>query len=96
MRVETARPSIGLLICLLGSFAFTWGLVALGVAGLVALGVGYHEAEVAMMLLAFLVFLPLFLWSFASPRQERVLLLLFGGAVLMIASAWALQHALLS
>jgi len=82
-------------ICLVGSFAFTWGLVAVGVSGLVALGVDYHEAEVTLMLLAFLVFLPLFLWSFASPRQGRVMALLFGGAALMTSAAWAIQRAVL-
>jgi hypothetical protein len=81
---------------LLGGFAATWGFVALGVAGLVALGVDYHEAEVALMLLAFLIFLPLFLWSFASRRQGRVMVLLFGGAALMTALAWAIQRAVLS
>lgn len=81
---------------LVGSFGFTWGFVALGVAGLTTLGVDYHEAEVGLMLLAFLVFLPLFLWAFASPRQGWVMALLFGGAALMTASAWALQRALLA
>lgn len=81
---------------LIGSFAFTWGFVALGVAGLVALGVDYHEAEVALMLLAFLVFLPLFLWSFASPRRGRVLVLLFGGTAFLVSAAWAIQRAVLS
>lgn len=85
-----------LLVTLLGSFATTWGFVALGVAGLSALGVDYHEAEVALMLLAFLVFLPLFLWSFASPRQGRVMALLFGGAALMTSAAWAIQRAALA
>lgn len=93
----TSLPALNRCVAnLLGSFAFTWGLVALGVAGLVALGVDYHEAEVALMLLAFLVFLPLFLWSFASPRQGRVMVLLFGGAALMAASAWAIQRAMLA
>lgn len=81
---------------LVGSFAFTWGLVALGVAGLAALGVDYHEAEVTLMLLAFLIFLPLFLWSFASPRQGRPMVLLFGGAALMTSAAWAIQRAVLA
>ena len=85
-----------LVATLLGSFAFTWGLVAVGVAGLSALEVDYHEAEVVLMLLAFVVFLPLFLWSFASPRQGRVMVLLFGGAVFLVASAWAIQRALLA
>lgn len=81
---------------LLGSYVFTWGLTALGVAGLVALGVDFHEAEMTLILLAFLVFLPLFLWSFASPRQGRVMALLFGGAALMTAAAWAIQRVLLA
>ena len=81
---------------LVGSFAFTWGFVALGVAGLVALGVDYHEAEVSLMLLAVLVFLPLFLWSFASPRQAWVTALLFGSAGAMTAIAWTLQRAMLT
>lgn len=81
---------------LLGGYAFTWGFVSLGVSGLASVGVDYHEAEVTMMLLAFLVFLPLFLWSFASPRQGRVMALLFGGAMFMSAAAWALQRSLLN
>jgi hypothetical protein len=78
---------------LLGSYAFTWGFTALGVAAMASLGADYHEAEVAMMLLAFLVFLPLFLWAFASPRRARVWAVLGGGALLMCAAALALQRA---
>jgi len=81
---------------LLGSYAFTWGFTALGVAVLVVLGVDFHQAETTLMLLAFLVFLPLFLWSFASPRQGRVMALLFGGAALMTAAAWAIQSVALA
>jgi len=84
-----------LLLSLLGSYAFTWGLSAFGIAVLVALGVDFHEAEVAMMLVVFLVFLPLFLWAFASPRQGRVWAVLAGGAALMTASAWGLMRFLL-
>jgi hypothetical protein len=83
-------------VALLGGYAFTCGFTALGVAGLVALGVDFHEAETALMLLAFLLFLPLFLWSFASPRQGRVMALLFGGTTLMTAAAWAIQRAVLA
>lgn len=85
-----------LVVVLTGSYVFTWGFVSLGVSGLAALGVDCHEAEVTLMLLAFLVFLPLFLWSFASRRQGRVMVLLFGGAALMTSAAWAIQRAVLA
>jgi hypothetical protein len=80
---------------LLGGYAFTWGFTALGIAGLVFLGVDFHEAETAVLLLAFLVFLVLFLWAFASASLVRVWSVLAGGAVLMTASALLLQRALL-
>lgn len=80
---------------LLGGYAFTWGFTTLGVTGLVALGVDFHEAETALLLLAFLVFLPLFLWAFAAPSLARVWALLGGGAVLMGAAALGLQQVLL-
>jgi len=96
-----ARRAVGpllhrLLLGLVGGYAFTWGLVALGLAGLVAVGADFHEAEVAMLLIAFLVFLPLFLWAFAAPRIGRVWVVLAGGAALMTAAAWALQRAVLT
>lgn len=81
---------------LLGSYAFTWGFTALGVAALVALGVDFHEAETAMLLLAFLVFLGLFLWAFAATQLSRVWAVLGGGALCMTAAALAWQQFLLS
>ena len=80
---------------LFGGYAFTWGFTTLGVTGLVALGIDFHEAETALLLLAFLVFLPLFLWAFAAPSLARVWALLGGGAVLMSAAALGLQQVLL-
>ncbi len=81
---------------LLGGYAFTWGFTALGLAGLVALGVEFHEAETGVFLVAFLVFLGLFLWAFATDSVRRVWVLLGGGGALMTAAAWAVQRALLS
>lgn len=80
---------------LLGSYGFTWGFCALGITGLTALGVSFHTAEASVMLLAFLVYLGLFLWSFAAPSLVRVWAVLAGGALLMTAAAWALQRTLL-
>lgn len=81
---------------LFGGYAFTWGFTALGVAGLVALGVDFHEAEKALLLLAFLVFLPVFLWAVAAASLTRVWAVVGGGAVFMTAAAWGLQRMLLS
>ncbi|ARU59486.1 iron uptake protein [Oleiphilus messinensis] len=81
---------------LLGSYAFTWGITSLGIAGLVALDVEFHVAEEAMLLIAFLLFLVLFLWAFAAPRLAWVWAVLGGGALLTTTAAWLLQHMILN
>lgn len=81
---------------LLGGYAFTWGFAALGIAGLVALGVDFHEAETGVKLLAFLLFTGLFLWAYAAASLARVWAVLAGGGALMTAAAWLLQRALLT
>ncbi len=80
----------------LGGYVFTWGFTALGMAGLVALGGDFHEAETGVLLLAFLVYPALFLWAFAAASPARVWAVLGGGAVLMTAAAWALQRAMVA
>ena len=84
------------LAALLGGYALTWGVVAAGVAGMVALGVDCHEAETAMMLLAFVVFVGVFVWAFAAHSLWRLWAVLGGGALAASALAWALQRQLLS
>lgn len=84
-----------IVVSLLGGYVFTWGFTAFGMAGLVALGVNFHEAETTMMLLAILLYLPLFLWAFASPHLSRVWIIIVGGAALMLALAWAIQQMIL-
>jgi hypothetical protein len=79
-----------------GSYAFTWGLAAAGVAALVGLGVDYHDAEAGVLMLALLVFLGLFIWSFAANSLWRVWAVLAGGAALWFTAAWAIQRAILS
>lgn len=85
------------LAAIFGCYAFVWGVVALGVAalGVAALngvGVDYHAAEQAMMILAFILYLALFLWTFAAASLWRVWLVLAPGSVLMLAAAWQLQR----
>lgn len=75
---------------LLGGYAFTWGFVTLGIALLMGAGLSYGDARTTAFLLAFLVFLVAFLWSFAARSLLRVWLVLAGGGGLMTASAWLL------
>lgn len=79
---------------LLGGWAFVWGFVTLAVSGQVALGQPYNEAHTAAMLLAFLVFLVVFCWSYAAASAARVWAVLTGGAVLMTGAGWLLQSSL--
>lgn len=81
---------------LLGGYAFTWGFVSLGVAGLAGVGVDFHEAETAVLMLAFLLFVGVFLWTFACRSVVHVWAVLAGGGAVMTLTAWAIQHAILS
>lgn len=80
------------LAAIFGCYAFVWGVVALGVAALNGLGVEYHAAEQAMMMLAFILYLALFLWTFAAASLWRVWLVLLPGSAVMLAAAWQLQR----
>jgi hypothetical protein len=79
-----------------GSYAFSWGFAAAGVAALVGPGVEYHDAEMGVLMLALLVFLGLFLWSFVVSSTYRLWAVLAGGASLLFAAAWAIQRAILN
>lgn len=80
---------------LMGGYAFIWGFLSAGTTASVAAGIEYEEAYTGFTLLAFLVYLALFLWSFADRSLLRVVTILFGGGALMTAAAWALQNQLL-
>lgn len=79
----------------LGGYAFTWGFIALGVAGLFAAGMEFHDAENLSSILGLLVFLVVFLWAFAARGLPRVWLVLAGGGALMAGAASLVQHALI-
>jgi len=79
---------------LFGGWAFVWGFVTLAITALVALGQPFDEAHTAAMLLAFVVFLVVFCWSFAASSLGRVWVVLGGGALLMTGAGWLLQSAL--
>jgi hypothetical protein len=80
---------------LLGGYAFVWSFVAFGVSVTSAAGVDFHEAETFFNLLAFLLYLGLFLWAFAARRLAVVWAVLVGGALTMTGAAWAIQKAAL-
>jgi hypothetical protein len=71
------------------------GVSVFGIAALVALGVDFHEAETGVLIIAFLVFLGMFLWAFAASSLLRVWAVMAGGGIVMTVMAWALQRALI-
>jgi hypothetical protein len=77
---------------LLGGWAFTFGFSSLTVASLVAAGVEYAEAHTFAMLLAFVVFLVVFLWAFAARSVVRVWFVLGGSGGALMAAAWLLAR----
>lgn len=81
---------------LIGGYAFTWGIASFGITGLVASGIDFHDAEAAMYIAAFLVYLAVFLWAFCVPSLIRLWTILFGSAVIFIASSLLLQRFILS
>ncbi|KOF52716.1 iron uptake protein [Achromobacter sp. DMS1] len=77
---------------LLGGYAFTWGFISLGVAGLFAAGMEFHDAEHLSYILGFLVFLAVFLWAFSARGLARVWTMLAGGGALMAGAASLVQY----
>ncbi len=75
-----------------GGWFFAWGFVVLGITLLSAAGMGYGDAQMLAFLLAFLLYLTVFLWSFAAASLARVGLVLVGGGALMTALAWLMSR----
>jgi hypothetical protein len=76
----------------LGGYVFVWGFVSAGIALLVRGGLPYGEAQTALYLLAFLVYLGCFCWAIAAASLTRVWSVLAGGGVGMTALAWLLAR----
>ncbi len=79
----------------LGSYAFTWGFIALGIGLLFAAGMPFHDAEALGYILGFIVLLVAFLWAFCAASLGRVWLVLAGGGALMAGAGSLVQKALL-
>jgi len=78
---------------LLGAYAFVWGSVVLGITLLLAAGMPYGEARTVAYLLAFLIFLACFCWTYAAASLVRVWTVLLGGGAAMSGAAWLLARA---
>ena len=78
-------------VAILGGYAFTWGVVALGIALMYTAGMEFHDAEHLSYIIGFLVFLTAFLVAFATQRLRNMALILVGGGAAMSAIAWWLQ-----
>ena len=75
-----------------GGYAFVWGFSTLLIAVALGLRLPYGDAQTTAYLLAFLIFLGAFLWSFAARRVAVVWSILGGGGVAMTAAAWLLTR----
>lgn len=75
-----------------GGYAFVWGFTTLLIAVALSLRLPYGDAQTTAYLLAFLVFLGVFIWSFAARRVGLVWAVLAGGGVLMTSLAWGLTR----
>ena len=83
-------------VALLGGYAFTWGLIALGIALMYSAGVEFHDAEHLSYIIGLLVFLVAFLVAFAAQGLRRVALVLVGGGAVMTALAWWVQSMIIA
>jgi len=80
------------LAAVFGGYAFTWGLIAFGMAAMVAADMEFHDAEHLSAIIGFLVFLTIFLTAFAARNIVRVWLVLVGGAVVMASAAELIKN----
>jgi hypothetical protein len=77
---------------LLGGYVFCWGFIALGLAGLFALGMPFHDGEHLLAILAFPLFVAVFCWAFVARSLPRVWLVLAGGGALMAGAGALIQY----
>jgi uncharacterized membrane protein len=79
---------------ILGSYAFAWGFIALGVASLIGAGLEFHEAQSLTFMLGFLIYLATFCWAFVAASIARVWAVLAGGGAVMTLAGGLISRAL--
>ncbi|PIM54974.1 iron uptake protein [Roseateles chitinivorans] len=99
-RTPSRLPPLALLsrigAAILGGYAFCWGFIAVVHAGLYSLGMPFHDAEHLAAILAVLLYLAVFLWTFAARRTGLIWAVLLVGGGLMTGAAALIQRALLT
>lgn len=80
------------LAAVLGGYAFTWGLIAFGMAAMVAADMEFHDAEHLTAIIGFLVFLVIFLTAFGARNIRRVWAILLSGAIILTVGATLIQN----
>lgn len=93
--VSTTRIMLHVAAAVPGGYAFTWGFIAATTSLLCAAGMGFHDAEFLATLLGLLVFLGLFLWTFATSRPARALAVFAGGGLVLAALGSLVQSRIL-
>ncbi|ANH70433.1 hypothetical protein [Mitsuaria sp. 7] len=81
---------------ILGGYAFCWGFIAFAHSGLYALGMSFHDAEHLSAILGLLLFLTVFLWTFAARRVGVCWAVLLASGGVMTGAAALIQRALLA
>jgi hypothetical protein len=91
-RLNTAAvlPRIGAAV--VGGYALAWGFITLTIASLVAAGVDYDDAWMLAMMVAFLLYLGAFLWSFTTRSAWLAWVVLLGAGGLMTGTAHLLAR----
>jgi hypothetical protein len=74
-----------------GGYAFSWGFIAAGAALMFKAGMDFHDAEFLSSALGLLVFLTVFLWTFATRRLVLAWVVLAGGGALLAGVASLVQ-----
>ncbi|OWQ90804.1 iron uptake protein [Roseateles aquatilis] len=94
-RARHALPVISRIAAAIGGgYVFCWGFIALGLSGLYAAGMSFHDAEHLSAIVGVLLFLVVFCWAFGARSIARVWLVLLLGGGFMSGLAALTQHAL--
>ena len=76
-------------------YALTENSAYVGLAGLFALGMPFHDTEHLCAILGLLIYAIVFMWVFAARNLIRVAVILFGGGALMAALGSLIQQQLI-